>query len=275
MKKLSATIIIFFTFCCRVFPAEACSNPLPIIYISAKSAVHLRSPEPISYVDLPSSRISGDLPLKNLLRLRILRQDSSVIYPRELGILTVTGEQFLAQYRIILIPSDAAQAHSEIEILPRDMLPLVPAVPSLSTPQIKAKAIEVITNKPNKSLATASNQGISIKVHQILCCGELIFLDLGFENATELEYQIDRISFTISDKKIMKATNFQQFPLELKQALHPLERFSKRGRNIYVLAKATFSSDKRLVIALSEKQPSSRLVSLSLAYRDILSADSF
>jgi len=275
MKNLSANIIVFFAICSWIFSAYASANPLPVIYISTTSAVHLRSPEPISYVDLPTGKISGDLPLKNLLRLRILRQDSSVSYPHELGILTVTGEQFLAQYRIILVSPQAAQANSAIEILPQHMLPLVPAASSLSTPQIRAKAIEVISNKPDKSLATASNQGISIKVHQILSCGELLFLDLGFENATALEYQIDRICFSISDKKILKATNFQQYPLKIKQALHPLDRFSKQGRNIYVLNKATFSSDKRLVIELSEKQPSSRLVSLSLNYRDILSADSF
>ncbi|RYX78254.1 DUF4138 domain-containing protein [bacterium] len=275
MKNLRTYISILFVMSWGSITAFASVTPVPVIYISAKSAVHLRSPEPISYVDLPSSKISGDLPLKNLLRLRLSNADSLGGRAHELGVVTVTGEHFLAQFLLVQLSPDSPQLDSEIEILPVHMLPLLPSARSLSMPQIQAKALEVISKKPGRALAATSNQGISVKVHQILSCGDLIFLDLGFANATALDYQLEQISFTIADKKINKATNFQQFPLELKASLYPMKRFSKQARNIFVLTRATFSADKRLIIQCSEKQPSSRVVNLTLNYGDILGADSF
>lgn len=271
--NLSLFTLLFF---CSWLKGDAAE--LPVIYISAESALHFRSPEPISYVDLPKAKFSGDLPLKNLLRIRLRDSFMTTINTarqKYLGVVTITGEHFFAQYQIALAETGHSIPDTEIEILPKDMLPLIPALPSFSTPQMHAKSISLISGRAFKPLGIARNQGISLQVNQIRCAGELIFLDLGFSNNSELSYEVEDLQFSISEEKIYKATNAQQFSLIPKFILSSFERFTHQARNIYVLPKASFSSAKRLRITLSEKQPSSRTVCLELSYGQLLWADSF
>jgi len=274
MKKRIQLLLIALL---AAFPSLAiCATELPVIYISKKSAVHFRSPEAIKYVDLPSANFTGDLPQENLLRLRL--KDSFILSElkqvESLGILTITGEHFFAQYK--LMAADQSQAaDNEVEILPSHILPLIPALPSLSTPQIHAKSIALISSRENKGIASAKNQGISLKLNQLRCSGELIFLDLSFSNDSELRYDIEDLSFIISDKKVSRASNFQSFDIKPRFTLSSDMSFHRAARNIYVLPKISFSAAKRLKITLSEKQPSSRAVTLELSYGDLLSADSF
>lgn len=260
-----------------VFPWLATfAAELPVIYISAKSAVHFRSPEPIKYVDLPGANFTGDLPQENLLRLRL--KDSFLLSElkqlESFGIITITGEHYFAQYK--LMAADESQAtDSEVEILPSHMLPLIPALPSLSTPQMHAKSIALVSMRENKGIASAKNQGVTLKLNQLRCSGELMFLDLSFSNDSQLRYDIEDLSFVISDKKVSRASNFQSFEIKPRFTLSPLITFHRTARNIYVLPKMSFSAAKRLKITLSEKQPSSRSVTLELSYGELLSADSF
>lgn len=251
------------------------TRELPVLFISSMSALHLRSPEPISYVDLPLGSIKGDLPLKNLLRIRLTKDSSTAGRTNELGVLTVTGERFLAQYRLIRAAPLQQNFPSEIEILPTQMVPLFPSDQSFSTAQIKQKCLDLLSVKIKKPQHHSSTLGLSIEINQIKSAGDLVFLDLSLNNSTQVSFDIHQISFTISDKKISQAANFQQFALEPRFILFSTVRLAKRLRNIYVLPKAIFASSKQLLIGVSEKQPSSREISLALDYGDLLSADSF
>ena len=260
-----------------LFSANTFCAEIPSVYISPGSAVHFRSPEPISYVDLPKSRFSGDLPLKNLLRLRLTEAGALMGEDQAadgLGILTITGEHFFAQYQLKRA-TGLQKADSEVEILPAHMLPLIPDLPTLSTSQLHQKSIALVAMREKKPIATAKNQGVRLQVNQIKCAGEFIFLDLGITNETALSYELEQLSFTVTDKKIIRASNFQSFEVIPKFSLASLERFSHQARNIYVLPRMSFSAAKRLKITLSEKQPSSRSVTLELDYGQLLAADSF
>ena len=247
---------------------------LPVLLLGPSLSIHLRSPEPISYVDLPVGMLSGDLPLKNLLRLRL---DKSFIPSarKNLGVLTLTGEHFLAQYQLIYSDSSDLAHPTQVEILPVDMVPLLPSDQSLSTPQLKQKALALLSGKVKKPILQRFSQGIGLQLNQIASAGDLIFLDLTLTNDSHIGYDIEQVSFTITDKKVSRSTNFQQFSLRPKFVLNPADHFDKRHRNIYVLPKAVFSASKQLVVSVREKQPSSRQVSLALSYGKLLGADSF
>jgi len=66
---------------------------LPIIYLPANVSVHFISPEPIGYVDISEKSIIGDLPLKNVLRIRL---KDSVKHAD--AVITITGEKFIIPY---------------------------------------------------------------------------------------------------------------------------------------------------------------------------------
>src|SRR5690606_7167304 len=78
-------------------------NDLPTVTLLNENTVHFLSPQPIKYVDISSQRIKGDLPVENLLRIKLLLDSSetSPTYPKELGTLTIVAEDFISQYRLV------------------------------------------------------------------------------------------------------------------------------------------------------------------------------
>src|SRR3546814_12989853 len=57
---------------------------LPSIAVGSGLTIHFLSPEPIQYVDISSQRLVGDLPVENLLRVRI-KEDSLRSEERRVG----------------------------------------------------------------------------------------------------------------------------------------------------------------------------------------------
>ena len=51
--------------------------------------------------------------------------------------------------------------------------------------------------------------------------------------------------------------------------------FQRGYRNVVVIKKMTFPTDKVLTIQLSEKQISGRTIDMAIDYEDVLAADSF
>ena len=66
------------------------------VYLGPGSTLHFISPEPIQYVDISSKSLQGNIPLKNVLSLR-LRDTASTFKD---AIVTIAGEKFIAQYRV-------------------------------------------------------------------------------------------------------------------------------------------------------------------------------
>src|ERR1700676_1166646 len=68
-------------------------NSLPVVYLPENVSVQFISPEPIQYVDISAKSVMGDLPLKNVLRIRLKDSVGAADV-----IVTIAGEKFIAQY---------------------------------------------------------------------------------------------------------------------------------------------------------------------------------
>ncbi|MGY3212427.1 hypothetical protein ACVW2L_001480 [Mucilaginibacter sp. HD30] len=88
-----------------------------------------------------------------------------------------------------------------------------------------------------------------------------------------MQYDIEDLRFRIADKKVAKATNVQSYELKPVFVLFNIAAFRKNYRNIFVFKKLSFPGNKILQAELSEKQISGRVLSLKIAYRDVLDAD--
>jgi len=280
MKKISCLLALllanFYLF--AQSPGFRSLSAIPSVEISAGTGLHFRSPEAIRYVDLSTQLLSGDLPIKNLLNVKISSDSVKRNLPlnRELGVVTIVGETFMAQYRLFLSPHVSTDRSAvDIEILPREMVPLDPSHHDLSTPEIKSHAMAVLAKRGSRPLARAAMLGISAQLNQVYAIGELIFLDISFKNKTLMEYDIDELKFSVEDKKVHKATNLQSIEISPVFSLYSSERFKKNFRNIYVIKKVSFSSEKLLKVSMSEKQLSKRTLSLNISYGDLLHADTF
>ena len=252
-------------------------SDLPEVLISGDVSLHFISPEPITYVDISSPGIAGDLPVKNVLRVKIipdsLRRLSSA---QRVAVVTIVAESFIAQYQLRLTASSEAPGIcTQINILPEQMRPVDIAGVSLTTPQLKANALAMITDHRHHVIRKAEAYGIKARLNHIGTVGEFIFLDLSYSNDTQLPYDTDELRFKIEDKKITKATNAQSIELWPIWQLYPLTGFQRNYRNIYVLKKASFPQNKVLNIELTEKQISGRALTLQVKYGDILKADTF
>jgi len=244
-------------------------NSLPIIYLPENVSVQFISPEPIQYVDISAKSVIGDLPLKNVLRIRLKDSVKSAD-----AILTITGEKFIAQYHVIRADSITARnSRTEIAIDRNDTRPLDISGIGFSQPQLKSIALNLFCKRPVKQIDKVKAFGIIGAIYHIYTAGDYFFIDLGYENKTNLIYNIDDLRFRIDDKKVVKAANAQSLAVHPEYVLFDDVSFSKHYRNIFVFRKMSFPGNKVLYIELSEKQISGRIVTIGISYQDILSAD--
>ena len=244
-------------------------NSLPIVYLPENVSVQFISPEPIQYVDISAKSVIGDLPLKNVLRIRL--KDSVKTAD---AILTITGEKFIAQYRVIRADSITARdSRTEIAIDRNDTRPLDISGVGFSQNQIKQIALNLFCKRPGEAIEKTKAFDLKAELYHVYTAGDYIFIDLGYLNKTNLSYNIEDFRFHIDDKKIIKATNVQSVELHPAFVLFNNPLFQKTYRNIIVLQKLTFPGNKVLHIELSEKQFSGRVVTLNISYQDVLDAD--
>lgn len=244
-------------------------HDLPVIYLPQNVSVHFISPEPIQYVDISVKGIIGDLPLKNVLRIKL---KDSVRYAD--AVVTITGEKFIAQYNVISADTITGKdAVTEIPINPVDTRPLDIAAIGLSQPQLKSIALNLFCKKTGHPVEKSKAFGLKASLNHIYSVGDYIFLSIGYENNTNLKYDLDELRFKVDDKKIVKATNVQSVEIKPEYVLFDNPVFQHSYRNIIVFKKMSFPGDKVLHIELSEKQLSGRVITLTLSYKDVLDAD--
>lgn len=242
---------------------------LPLIYLPENVSVQFISPEPIQYVDISAKSVIGDLPLKNVLRIRLKDSVNSADV-----VVTIAGEKFIAQYHVIRADSITARdTRTQIAIDPANTKPLDISGIGLSQNQLKQLALNLFCKRPGKAVEKTKAFDLKASLNHLYTAGDYIFIDLGYQNKTNLAYSIEDFRFHIDDKKITKATNVQSVELHPEFALFNTSVFQRTYRNIIVLKKLTFPGNKILHIELSEKQISGRVITLNITYQDVLDAD--
>lgn len=269
--KRSIVFLLAILWAAQGIYAQTYRKDLPEIAISRDISLHFISPEPIQYVDISTHAIAGDLPLKNVLRLKII-PDSAAQFEGA-SILTIVGESFIAQYNLRYTEGQSLAIPSKVNILPEHTRPLdVPGI-SLTSKEMQDFAMRILQEPAGSTLRKAKAFGLQAKLNHVYTAGDHVFLDITYYNQTNLPYQIDEQRFKIEDKKITKATNVQSVEIKPVWQLYPNSTFKKQYRNVYVLQKATFPGNKVLNIELTEKQISGRVLTLQMKYKDILNAD--
>jgi conjugative transposon TraN protein len=256
-------------------PGQIPIDSLPEIDISAKADIHFLSPEPIQYADISSHSLFGDMPVKNLLRIKLVPDSLRHLQAdcTSLGVITIVGESFIAQYRLVFTNSQNQQIPSAIEIQPGQCRPLdFPGI-TLTTPQMKTYAMEILHRSKKSGVRKAKAYGLEAMLNHVYTVGDDIFLDIAFQNKTNLPYDIDELRFKIEDKKITKATNVQSLEIKPEWQLYQQTSFKNDYHNIYAFKKVTFPDNKVLNVELSEKQVSGRTLILQIKYGDLLKAD--
>ncbi|MDB5143364.1 MAG: hypothetical protein JWQ66_2077 [Mucilaginibacter sp.] len=257
---------LLYCFLILIAPAVMAQNKLSTVYLGPGSTLHFISPEPIQYVDISSKSLAGNLPLKNVLSLKL--RDTARSFNE--AVVTIAGEKFIAQYRVA--PGNEG-SDTEVDICPQDCKPLDIAGIGFSQNQLKAFAIDLFARKPEKRLEKVKAFGMEGRLNHIYAAGDYLFLDISYRNKTRLKYDVEDFRFKLDDKKVTKASNVQSVELKPEFVLFNIPVFSKYYRNIFVLKKMSYPGNKVLHAELSEKQLSGRMLTLGISYKDVLDAD--
>ncbi|RYE28527.1 MAG: DUF4138 domain-containing protein, partial [Sphingobacteriales bacterium] len=255
MKKLLSYLFLF------VAAYANAQEKLPVVYLPENLTIHFISPEPVQYVDISDKNLVGDLPLKNVLRIKL--KDSLKTFQG--SVITIAGETFIAQYQLL---TGYPGVPTEINILPPHTKPLDISGIGLSQNQLKLLCLKLYTSGAEKKLDKAKAFGLKGRVNHIATLGDYIFLDIEFRNKTNLKYDIEDFRFKIDDKKVTKATNVQSVEISPLFALTRMSSFSKYYRNVFVFKKMSLPGNKVLHAELSEKQLSGRVITLTIQYKD-------
>lgn len=242
-------------------------EPLKIIYIHKDVSTHLVSPEAVSYVDISISDIAGDLPQANTVRVKPTKVGAS-------GIITIIGERYMTQY-LLVYTEDLSKAYSRYNIPYSDVRSYVNPESGMTRSQLYDYAYHMLISKDKFYNVSSKKFGIRATLNNIYTMDKYFFLDVSLLNKTNIQYDIDHITWRIEDKKKNKATNFQSIEINPLMELVKDRSFKKSYRNVFVFEKFTFPEEKILVLEIDEKQISGRVIRLEIEYTDVLNADSF
>lgn len=285
-------VYILFAFIANILTAQTATkeqiiSDLPEIVITEGINLHIISPEPIQYVDLSTIYLTGDLPTTNIARIKItdspepnqiekIKKQSIFTSGQNIGVITVVGQSFIAQYKAIYLNSENLNSVTNIHVQPEDMQPIELDKMVFSNLELRKFAMDIIQKKSeNNPIREEKNLKLNVQLNNVYVLSDYIFLDMTFINNSNLSYDIEELKFSIEDKKIYKATNSQSIEMIPIFQLNPQKHFKKNFRNIYVFKKFTFPNSKVMIIRLIEEQLSGRTIEMKVNYSEILKADTF
>lgn len=256
-------------------------SDLPIVYMQKGVNIHIVSPEPIQFVDLSTQSMVGDLPTENIARVKVIdiettseEEINSITFSSaNLGVITIVGQSFMAQYLAVYSESENNPIASNIYIEKSHMKPLELEKIRISNFELKEFAVTILKQDFKKELQKEKNLKLTMYLNNVYVVDDYIFLDISIENKTNLSCNIEDIKFSIEDKKIYKATNNQSILIKPIFQLYDKKKFKKSYRNIFVFEKFTYPNSKVLNIRFIEEQISGRFVEMRVKYSDILNAD--
>lgn len=273
MNKLFLTMLSLLIAFCASFQTHAQEEsgknrePLKVIYIHKDVSTHIVSPEAVSYVDLSIADIAGDLPQPNTVRVKPTKEGAS-------GIITIIGERYMTQY-LLVYSSDLSKVYSRYNIPYSDVRSYVNPESSMTRSQMYDYGYHMLISKNKFYNVSTKKFGLRTTLNNIYTMDKYFFIDVSILNKTNIQYDIDHITWRIEDKKKNKATNFQSVEVYPIMEIQKDKSFKQAYRNVFVFEKFTFPEEKVLVLEIDEKQISGRVIRLEIEYSDILNADSF
>jgi conjugative transposon TraN protein len=276
MKKI---FVIFYLFALtsEIFAQKIDNSAqMQVLKVNPEVSTHITVGEPIEYVDISTNKIVGDLPLKNIMRIKPVESDAAGHYQNGdiLAMITIVSERYKIQFNCVYT-DNRDEATSNVDIKTEDMESYVNV--NVDMPELEMRRLAwSIWNSGNRYFDVSREQyKLRITLNNIYTFRGYFFIDVSIRNKTNIEYDVDQIRFKIEDKRQTKATNFQQIEIEPALSINEGESFVKEYRNIYVFEKFTFPDEKVFTVEVSEKQISGRTVILRIDYADVLNADAF
>jgi len=261
MKKFIYIFLLILSY------SYANSQAIKTVYLNDKVTTHFLSKVNIDQIDLSTTDVDG-----TIYNPKIVAIKPKKVEERELGYLSLIGENYFLQYHL-LYTNDINRADKSVKI--EESKGDYFLHPNYSMTNIDlynySRAIKKIPGT-YKNTSSKSNKLI-ISLNNIIVKDDYIFVDYSILNKTNLQYDVDDIKYSLEDIKVSKNTTSQKELLDIDYTSNKEIHFRKNYRNVVVFKKLTFPDNKVLTIEVSEEQLSGRNIKLYINYLDILNAD--
>jgi len=236
--------------------------------ISPFVTTHFVSPEPILYVDISSQNVEGDLPAKNILRLK---PDSSTFAHGGSFQITIVTQSYIATYRLNCSPANFTTKYYVIAVNPTEALQTDPQS-YISPREFESLCLKALSHRRTIKNISSKQYGMEMWTSNIFIVGEYLIFDIGAKNKTKLQYNLDGLKFRLQDKYAVNAAVSQEIELKPVYQLYPTDGMLIKGRwrNLFVFKKFTFPNRKVFHIEITENQISGRKVEMNIDYNQVL-----
>lgn len=236
------------------------------IYINKDVSTHFISNQIIDYTDISTKNVVGDMPLKNVLRIKPIKETG------DMGYITIVGEGYFIQYQLVYtqFPIDAAK---RVEI--KEDYEFNNPNYSITSDNIKKIATQMMKKGKTMHSVKSKKYKLNMALNNIWVIDDLFFVDYTTKNKTNIKYTIDQIRYKIVDRKKNKAETNQDLEVKPIYIYDGAKSFEKEYRNIAVFKKFTYPDDKSFLIEIAETQISGRTGYLYVPYEDFLNAKTF
>lgn len=248
-------------------------NILNILKVSDSKTSHLVCPDKVVYVQAGdySLVLAEIIPeLSNLIRIKALqafeKQTSLTVVcaNRIYSFVVEYGEDAPITYPLESFESQKAMTYSG-KLMPDHVL--------------KDLCDQVLDkHRKNYRKRKAEKDGIKIRLNSISLKNDALFFELRITNKTNMAYDVENFNFWITDKRINKATNVQEYQVFPQYQRHVVQRIPGEVtvREVFVIEKMTIPDQRILKIEMNEKAlgNTGRKLSFNLKNKDILKAKS-
>jgi len=244
------------------------------IEICQNKTTHLIAKEKITYVQVgdPGKLIAEVVPEQaNMVRVKALDN-----YEGESSLTVVSANR---SYSLFVKYSDADKISYNLEDFHWEKAGdiNVGPVPEYLLKELCGQILNDDTQKPVR--AVIRKDGIIFRLRNICLKQELLFFELEVTNTTNIALDVETYNWWIDDKKRVKATNVQEYPVEPLHQQYKWESIPGKTtlREVFVLPKFIVPDKRILKIELLEKAlgNTGRKLTLEVKNRAILKAKSF
>jgi conjugative transposon TraN protein len=237
--------------------------------VGQDKTTHIVSPEPILYVDISSPDVEGDMPTKNLVRFK---PNERCEVGKEFQV-TVVTEQYVMAYKMVLSKNDPNEA-AIITINPNEAIQ-TNSYNKVGKAEFDRLAMLALSKKRTLHNVKTQNNGIEMHVNNIFIVGDFLLYDIGVENKTRLQFNVEQVRFKLTDKKRIASHASQEIEITPVYQMYASEGtvIDNKWRNFYMFRKFTYPEEKVFNIELAEKQLSGRQLNLEVDYKKVLKAE--
>lgn len=256
-----------------ITPASIPADTRRTLFVNKDVTTFIVAGENITLIDLSvgANQLAGNQPGDNIARIKPVKEAAN---GQDLGICTLVGERNIVQFNIIYV-DDPDLATTQYNIQEVDGVNYLNPGVDMPKRDMYMYCWRILNSGHRFYDVSAKGPGIKITLNNIYSIGNYFFLDISLLNNTNIKFDIDEIRIKLSDKKRVKATNFQEIELQPAMQINTDKSFKRDWRNVIVLPKLTFPDEKVLTVTVNEKPITGRSVTLTINYQDVLQADSY